>query len=122
MGDTVALNQMLADVETAKAVVELPSPYAGTVTELFADPGTLVEVGSPLIAFDVPDEVGESGPDAGAPDSAAPTSETPTGKAPDKDGDDEDRREHDAGSAAAGPGRTRSRRGPYRCRRDGGRR
>ena len=70
VGDTVALNQTLADVETAKAVVELPSPYAGTVAELFADPGTLVEVGSPLIAFDVPDEAGASGPDAGAPDGA----------------------------------------------------
>ncbi|GER22558.1 dihydrolipoamide acetyltransferase component of pyruvate dehydrogenase complex [Zafaria cholistanensis] len=78
VGDSVALNQTLADVETAKAVVELPSPYAGTVAELFADPGALVEVGSPLIAFDVPDEAGEPGtaarPGSASPGSAAPDS------------------------------------------------
>lgn len=63
-GEQVALNQTLAEVETAKAVVELPSPYAGTVTELRADAGEIVAVGSPLIAFEV---VGE------AADAAAPT-------------------------------------------------
>ncbi|WP_194422383.1 dihydrolipoamide acetyltransferase family protein [Microbacterium abyssi] len=52
-GDTVALNQTLAEVETAKAVVELPSPYDGTVTTLHAEAGDTVEVGAPLIAFDV---------------------------------------------------------------------
>ncbi|MDQ0612917.1 2-oxoisovalerate dehydrogenase E2 component (dihydrolipoyl transacylase) [Microbacterium sp. W4I4] len=52
-GDTVTLNQTLAEVETAKAVVELPSPYAGTVTSLHAGAGDTVLVGAPLIAFDV---------------------------------------------------------------------
>jgi pyruvate dehydrogenase E2 component (dihydrolipoamide acetyltransferase) len=52
-GDTVALNQTLAEVETAKAVVELPSPYEGTVSTLHAEAGDTVAVGSPLIAFDV---------------------------------------------------------------------
>lgn len=52
-GDTVALNQTLAEVETAKAVVELPSPYEGTVTSLHAGAGETVAVGAPLIAFDV---------------------------------------------------------------------
>jgi len=52
-GDTVALNQTLAEVETAKAVVELPSPYEGTVSSLHADAGQVVAVGAPLIAFDV---------------------------------------------------------------------
>ncbi|WP_341957373.1 dihydrolipoamide acetyltransferase family protein [Microbacterium sp. LWH13-1.2] len=52
-GDTVSLNQTLAEVETAKAVVELPSPYAGVVSTLHADAGETVAVGSPLIAFDV---------------------------------------------------------------------
>jgi len=36
VGDTVTLNQTIAEVETAKAVVELPSPYAGTITALHA--------------------------------------------------------------------------------------
>ena len=62
-GDTVTLNQTLAEVETAKAVVELPSPYDGTVTTLHAEAGETVEVGAPLIAF----EVGGSEPDEPAP-------------------------------------------------------
>lgn len=58
-GDEVALNQTLAEVETAKAVVELPSPYEGRVTTLYADAGETVAVGAPLIAFDV---VGKDAP------------------------------------------------------------
>ena len=52
VGDTVALNQTIAEVETAKAVVELPSPYAGTVTALHAEAGDVIAVGSVLISFD----------------------------------------------------------------------
>lgn len=52
-GEEVALNQTLAEVETAKAVVELPSPYEGTVSTLHAEAGDTVAVGAPLIAFDV---------------------------------------------------------------------
>ncbi|MET4060018.1 2-oxoisovalerate dehydrogenase E2 component (dihydrolipoyl transacylase) [Arthrobacter sp. UYP6] len=53
VGDKVTLNQVIADVETAKAVVELPSPYAGTVTQLHEQAGTVVEVGAPIVSFDV---------------------------------------------------------------------
>lgn len=64
-GDAVTLNQTLAEVETAKAVVELPSPYAGTVSTLHADAGETVAVGAPLIAFDVEGETDEvPSPDA----------------------------------------------------------
>ncbi|MGW5075748.1 dihydrolipoamide acetyltransferase family protein [Rhodococcus sp. NPDC004095] len=49
VGDTVALNQVIAEVETAKAAVELPSPFAGTVLALLAAPGDTVPVGAPLI-------------------------------------------------------------------------
>ncbi|BDT94549.1 dihydrolipoamide acetyltransferase component of pyruvate dehydrogenase complex [Nocardia sputorum] len=49
VGDTVELNQPIADVETAKAVVALPSPFAGRVIELLARPGDTVAVGAPLI-------------------------------------------------------------------------
>ncbi|GAA2926536.1 dihydrolipoamide acetyltransferase family protein [Microbacterium luteolum] len=52
-GDAVTLNQTLAEVETAKAVVELPSPYEGTVATLHAEAGQTVAVGAPLIDFDV---------------------------------------------------------------------
>ncbi|HVB92648.1 MAG TPA: dihydrolipoamide acetyltransferase family protein [Acidimicrobiales bacterium] len=51
VGDTVELNQIIAEVETEKAVVELPSPFAGTVVELKAVPGTTMVVGSPLITI-----------------------------------------------------------------------
>ena len=51
-GDTVAVNQVLVEIETAKAVVELPSPFAGTVGELLAQPGATVQVGTPIIAIE----------------------------------------------------------------------
>lgn len=63
-GDTVTLNQPVVEVETAKAAVELPSPYAGTVLELVHAEGDVVEVGSPIIRFHTTD----------APQSDAPTS------------------------------------------------
>ncbi|MCA0145784.1 dihydrolipoamide acetyltransferase family protein [Blastococcus sp. LR1] len=53
VGDTVTVNQPLCEVETAKAAVELPSPWAGTVTELLFDAGTMVDVGAPIITIDV---------------------------------------------------------------------
>ena len=53
-GDEVQLNQVLVEVETEKAVVELPSPYTGTVVELLAAPGDTVAVGAPIVAIDAP--------------------------------------------------------------------
>ena len=49
VGDTVALNQVLCTVETNKAAVEIPSPYAGTVTELGGAEGQTLDVGAVLI-------------------------------------------------------------------------
>ncbi len=60
VGDPVALNQVIAEVETAKAAVELPSPYAGRVTALLATEGSTVDVGSPLIRFETSAEVEEA--------------------------------------------------------------
>ncbi len=56
VGDTVALNQVIAEVETAKAVVELPSPFAGVVTALHEQPGSVVEVGKPIVSFEIEDD------------------------------------------------------------------
>ena len=53
VGDIVTLNQPLVDIETAKATVELPSPYAGTVVALHGNVGDVMEVHKPLITFDV---------------------------------------------------------------------
>ena len=50
-GDTVAINDVLVEVETAKAAVELPSPFAGTVEALLVQPGRPVPVGTPIIAI-----------------------------------------------------------------------
>lgn len=49
VGDRVAVNDILLEIETAKSLVELPSPYAGVVAELLAAEGTMVEVGTPII-------------------------------------------------------------------------
>ena len=48
-GDVVVLNQVLVEIETAKSLVELPSPFAGTVAALLVDEGQTVEVGTPII-------------------------------------------------------------------------
>ena len=58
VGDTVSLNQVIAEVETAKAVVELPSPFAGVIKELHEQPGSVVEVGKPIVSFEVADDAG----------------------------------------------------------------
>ncbi|WP_017541255.1 dihydrolipoamide acetyltransferase family protein [Nocardiopsis halophila] len=59
-GDRVEVNQMICEIETAKAAVELPSPYAGTVHEVLAEAGATVEVGSPIIRVDDGSGGGES--------------------------------------------------------------
>ncbi|WP_431805022.1 dihydrolipoamide acetyltransferase family protein [Microbacterium sp. bgisy203] len=61
-GDPVTLNQPIAEVETAKAIVELPSPFAGVVRRLHADAGDVVDVGGSLIDIDVPSGDGDAGP------------------------------------------------------------
>jgi 2-oxoisovalerate dehydrogenase E2 component (dihydrolipoyl transacylase) len=50
-GDVVAVDTPVAEVETAKSVVELPSPYAGVVEELHGEVGTVIPVGKPLITI-----------------------------------------------------------------------
>ncbi|MCL3861663.1 dihydrolipoamide acetyltransferase family protein [Actinotalea sp. K2] len=52
VGDTVEINQPILEIETAKSLVELPCPFAGVVTELLAEPGTTVEVGTAIITID----------------------------------------------------------------------
>ncbi|GAA3317135.1 dihydrolipoamide acetyltransferase family protein [Arthrobacter ramosus] len=75
VGDTVTLNQVIAEVETAKAVVELPSPFAGTVAALHEQAGSVVEVGKPIVSFEV-DDAGAS-PSAVAGSGEAASTESP---------------------------------------------
>lgn len=75
VGQQVELNQVIAEVETAKAVVELPSPYAGVVQQLHAEAGEVVPVGSPLVTFAEPGNT-RAGREDGA--GAAAAQRTPT--------------------------------------------
>jgi 2-oxoisovalerate dehydrogenase E2 component (dihydrolipoyl transacylase) len=59
-GDQVEVNQVIVEIETAKAVVELPSPWDGTVARLLAEEGQTVDVGIPIIAIDVSAVAGEN--------------------------------------------------------------
>ncbi len=51
-GDEVKVNDVVVEIETAKSLVELPVPWAGTVSELLVEEGTTVEVGSPILTID----------------------------------------------------------------------
>ena len=71
-GDTVTINHVLVEIETAKSLVELPSPFAGTVSALLVAEGETVDVGTPIIT------VGSSGeePAAPAPEAVAAVADT----------------------------------------------
>src|SRR6202142_2409300 len=51
VGDHIEVDAPMLSVETAKAVVEVPSPVSGTITALHAQPGDRIEIGAPLIEF-----------------------------------------------------------------------
>jgi len=85
VGDTVTVNQPLCEVETAKAAVELPSPYAGTVTELLFEAGTTVDVGTPIITIDT----GGAGAGDRAGGSAEPAAPQPAAAPAGGDGEPE---------------------------------
>ena len=74
VGDVVALNQIIAEVETAKAIVELPSPFSGTVKKIFEPVGAVVNVGNPIISIDV----SVDGPKSAAPLAAGGQTRQPT--------------------------------------------
>src|SRR5262249_17474024 len=70
-GDTVTVNQVIVEIETAKSLVELPSPFDGVVTDLLVPEGQSVDVGTPIIAVDVSGEGGSEGPATGLQDDTA---------------------------------------------------
>ena len=61
-GDTVAVNQVICEIETAKSIVELPCPFAGTVEELLAKEGDTVGVGMPIISVQAEGSILVAGP------------------------------------------------------------
>jgi pyruvate dehydrogenase E2 component (dihydrolipoamide acetyltransferase) len=74
-GDVVAVDQPVVEVETAKSVVEVPSPYAGRVSTLHAAEGETIDVGKPLITV-TPEDVGVAEPEP-APAEPAPAERAP---------------------------------------------
>lgn len=74
VGETVELNQMVADIETAKAIVSVPSPFEGTVTERFGDVGESLAVGAVFLRVSVgADETAEAEQDKTQSADVAPT-------------------------------------------------
>lgn len=71
-GDTVEINDVIVEIETAKSLVELPSPYAGTVSALLVEEGQTVDVGSPIITVAAGSPAQETGQQPGAPMTPAP--------------------------------------------------
>ena len=130
VGDTVSVDQPIVEVETAKASVEVPCPFAGTVTSLHAEPDTSLAVGKPLISVDDGvgtataggDDGGEGADDAGSADAGAGSGADGAGAGPGADGaDGADDGAEDAegsgqvlvgyGTSSASTGRRRRRRG-----------
>ncbi|GLV50914.1 dihydrolipoamide acetyltransferase component of pyruvate dehydrogenase complex [Thermobispora bispora] len=101
-GDTVTVNQTIVEIETAKAVVELPCPFEGTVAELLVAEGQTVEVGTPIISV-------RTGDAPAAPEPAAPAEQNGQAVKAEQDGTAEKREPVLVGYGVK-PGATRRRR------------
>ena len=94
VGDHIDVDAPMLSVETAKAVVEVPSPVSGTITALHAQPGERIEIGAPLIEFEV-----ESGGDVAVADDSG----TVVGHMPGLSDDDSAAAALEAANAVTGP-------------------
>jgi 2-oxoisovalerate dehydrogenase E2 component (dihydrolipoyl transacylase) len=81
-GDPITVNQIIVEIETAKAVVELPSPYQGVVSALLVPEGATTDVGTPIISVQVGDAAGGSGPSGAGPSESGPSGSGPSGSGP----------------------------------------
>src|SRR5690625_1158805 len=70
-GDEIAVDQPVAEVETAKALVEVPSPYAGTVLALHGTPGETLHVGNPLVTIGDPADLSDDDAPSGSEQAGA---------------------------------------------------
>jgi 2-oxoisovalerate dehydrogenase E2 component (dihydrolipoyl transacylase) len=109
-GDTVELNQIIAEVETAKALVEVPSPYAGVVTTLHAREGETVNVGDPLVTFEL---AGSEATDETDADEPAPPNLVGYGATAERSGRPQ-RRSRSRGTTTVAPPRGEADRRPER--------
>src|SRR5688500_1009496 len=104
VGDVIEVNDIIVEIETAKSLVELPSPYAGTVLALLVPEGETVAVGTPIIAVGDPAE---------APAPAAPAQS-------EMEIDLSNPRASGGGEGESLVGRNKADRGPVRRARKGG--
>lgn len=79
VGDVVAVNDVLLEIETAKSLVELPSPFAGVVQEILVPAGQVVPVGTPIIRIGADEP---AGPSSDHPDSPDVPADAPAGASP----------------------------------------
>lgn len=113
VGDVIEINDIIVEIETAKSLVELPSPYAGTVLALMVEEGQMIDVGTPIISVG---SEGDAVPAAPAPVAAAAS-------APEADLSDMDLSNPAASGGGEGEslvGRNKAERGPQRRARRGG--
>lgn len=107
-GDTVKVNDVVVEIETAKSLVELPIPWAGTVVELLVEEGATVDVGSPIVSIEV------EGAETETPSSTPAADTAVQGAAPDSPAAKEDEEERVANlvgyGAVAGSTQRRARR------------
>src|SRR3954447_17990832 len=80
-GDTVQVNDPIVEIETAKSLVELPSPFSGVVTELLVPEGVTVDVGTPIIAVDT--QVADPREESTARPAVAPSTSDGSSQPPD---------------------------------------
>ena len=119
-GDRVEIDQVVAEVETAKSAVEVPCPWAGTVVTLHGRPGEVMAVDSPLITIDTGEGGASASDDAAAPERAQSyREEERAGTVPAEGEDPAEAEDEGSGnvligygtSASSGSRRRRSRRG-----------
>ena len=77
VGDVIKINDIVCEIETAKSLVELPSPYAGTITALLVPEGETIAVGTPMISISSGDAAPAGGAHAAPPETGAAPSDAP---------------------------------------------
>ncbi|MEO0421420.1 MAG: dihydrolipoamide acetyltransferase family protein [Pseudomonadota bacterium] len=77
-GDAITADSLMVSVETAKAVVDVPAPYTGTIAKLYAAEGEMVETGKPLVDFRLDGEAANDAPPAEAPEAEAARDDSAT--------------------------------------------
>ena len=112
-GDVIEINDIVVEIETAKSLVELPSPYAGTVAALLVAEGETVAVGTPII------RIGDEAEDGGPEEGRSPVSKGAATETTPRRSTSPTRRPRGGGEGESLVGRNKADRGPTRRPRRG---